>query len=811
MYYLLLENYNNYENRIIKKFDTVQEYKDDAIAKNHNYVHYTTKDVNFNKRDNITATHIFNDNISPDYLIWIDKTTGNIVSRWFVINYQHTSGGQFLATLKHDSIADNLASVLTSPAFIHKGYVGPSDPATFNKENMGFNQIKTKEGYIQDATRCAYIVGYLATDHTNLTNETFTYDTSGYDIEINTDFENWSLASLCNGTEQTTIDSSNVGNEVRFILEDNLSYREFVYNKENYFDRSTTAPDYWKISGSNIIEQIKSENWFSKFDLSWSDTVSKILLDNPSLISLSDYDTLISYNGKLIKFTDGFYRITVIQDISVQQSDWSYYDSGNLYNYLYNKVNAGLTIYYNSSITQSNLYPVAYKLFEKKFIVQAEKITNVPGTYKYTMNSTSELNLKDAPYKMFVIPYRTVETANYTFNNISLNKELALQWAMDIAKKLGNGIYDLQLLPYFPSAEISTIINYEIINLKHYIRDIEITYDATLTEGVNVVYLKDSNNDPVNFAFFFDYSTFETNAGAHGLDNETIYINISDYKISNECDMIRICSPNYASAFEFNPAKNRGNYSSYKAYCTYKPYNPFIYVTPNFGSLYGGNYKDNRGLILSGDFSLPIVNDAWINYQLNNKNYLLAFDRQIQNMEFNYSWQRREAIANSITGVAQGTTMGALTGASIGGPYGAIAGAVVGAGASTVGGIMDLTRQSQSFSESKDYAYDSFGYQLGNIKALPNTLNKVSSLVATSKLYPVFEYYTCTDEEKQALKDKIKYNGMSIGRIGTISQFLNPEGMTYIKCQLIRNTNIPCSANMLLDIYNELEKGVFIE
>lgn len=811
MYYLLLENYNNYENRIIKKFDTVQEYINDATAKSHNYVHYTTRDVNFNKGDNITATHIFNDNISPDYLLWIDKTTGNIVSRWFVINYQHTSGNQFLATLKHDSIADNLSSVLTSPAFIHKGYVGNSDPAVFNKENMGFNQIKTKEGYIQDITRCAYIVGYLATDHSNLTDENFTYNAVG-DVEFNVAFNDWNLSYLCDGTPKTTIDSSNLGNEVRFILRSNILYEEFVYNVGSSFVRGTLASDYWRIYGDNIRE-IVEDNWFDKFGLSWNDTITNIFTDNPSLISLLDYDEIKGYEGKLIKFTDGFYKITVIQDTSVQQDDWSYYDSGHLYNYIYNKVNTGLINHYDSYILDSNRYPVAYKLYERRFIIKAEKVSNVPGTYHYTMNSSSEKNLKDAPYKMFVIPYRTVETAEYTFNNKEINNELALQWAMDIAKKLGTGIYDLQLLPYFPDSEskIATTIDYIIIDFKHYIKGIHIDYDETLVEGSNVVYLKDSTDNIVNYAFFFERSTFKASASAYQLDNYPIVLSIPDYKISNECDLVRICSPNYASAFEFSPAKNGGRYSGYKVYCTYKPYNPFVYVSPNFTSLYGGNYKDNRGLILSGDFSLPIVNDSWINYQLNNKNYLLAFDRQIQNMEFNYTWQRREAVANAISGVTQGTTMGALTGASVGGPYGAVAGAIVGAGASTVGGILDLTRQRESFSESKDYAYDSFGYQLGNIKALPNTLNKVSSLVATSKLYPVFEYYTCTDEEKQALRDKIKYNGMSIGRIGTISQFLNPEGMTYIKCQLIRNTSISCSANQLLDIYNELEKGVFIE
>ena len=35
----------------------------------------------------------------------------------------------------------------------------------------------------------------------------------------------------------------------------------------------------------------------------------------------------------------------------------------------------------------------------------------------------------------------------------------------------------------------------------------------------------------------------------------------------------------------------------------------------------------------------------------------------------------------------------------------------------------------------------------------------------------MLEYYTCTEIEKQALRDKIKYNGMTVGTIGKIEDF----------------------------------------
>ena len=131
--------------------------------------------------------------------------------------------------------------------------------------------------------------------------------------------------------------------------------------------------------------------------------------------------------------------------------------------------------------------------------------------------------------------------------------------------------------------------------------------------------------------------------------------------------------------------------------------------------------------------------------------------------------------------------------------------------ASGVGGVMDLTMQKELQRDAKDYAKDNFKMNLQNIHALPNTLNKVSSLVATSKLFPFIEFYTCTDTEREAFRKKLKYNGYTIERIGFIKDFLNPSDTTFIKAKLIRNETITCDADELLEISNELNKGVFIE
>ena len=152
---------------------------------------------------------------------------------------------------------------------------------------------------------------------------------------------------------------------------------------------------------------------------------------------------------------------------------------------------------------------------------------------------------------------------------------------------------------------------------------------------------------------------------------------------------------------------------------------------------------------------------------------------------------------------------GALTGALVGGPIGAIVGGVIGAGASTAAGIRDYQLSEQLRQEAIDYKVDQFGYQLGNIKALPNSLSRTSALTYNNKLFPFLEFYSCTDEEKTALENKIKYNGMTVMRIGTIQEFLRSEP-SYIKGKLIRLEGTDNNFHVVNEIANEINKGVFI-
>ena len=165
-------------------------------------------------------------------------------------------------------------------------------------------------------------------------------------------------------------------------------------------------------------------------------------------------------------------------------------------------------------------------------------------------------------------------------------------------------------------------------------------------------------------------------------------------------------------------------------------------------------------------------------------------------------------ISNIQSGV--GALTGALTaGVTAGAVFGPLGGAVAGL-MSAAGGAADYATNIALQNEALDYKKDMFGYELGNIKAMPDSLAKVTAFTANNKVFPMLEYYTCTDEEKQALKDKIKYNGMTVMRIGKIVDFLQ-EDYSYIKGKVIRLEDIADDTNYLNQIANEIYKGVFIK
>lgn len=280
-------------------------------------------------------------------------------------------------------------------------------------------------------------------------------------------------------------------------------------------------------------------------------------------------------------------------------------------------------------------------------------------------------------------------------------------------------------------------------------------------------------------------------------------------KIDAECDMYRLVSPNYQGQFEFCVAKN-GGVEYFNVDVTLRPGNPYIHVNPNFKLMYGSDYNDARGLICSGDFSFGQLTSNWEQYQLQNKNYEAMFNRQIQSMDVEHKIQKQEALFGLIAGGMGGTSSSAMSGALIGGPAGAIVGGAVGGVASTIGGVMDYTNLKKRQEEQKDLAIDMHQFQLDNIQALPYSLTKCPAFTFNNKIFPFVERYSASDEEIKAFKHYLNLRSFNLNVVGVVRDYIGPTE-TFIKGQIIRLEGINEDSAIAQEIYDEFNKGVYIE
>lgn len=292
--------------------------------------------------------------------------------------------------------------------------------------------------------------------------------------------------------------------------------------------------------------------------------------------------------------------------------------------------------------------------------------------------------------------------------------------------------------------------------------------------------------------------------------------NSLDKKLKNECDFYRLTSPNYNSFYEFKKTKLAGGINGLNVVCTYKPYTPYIKINPNLNnSLYSSkDYNDSIGLVLSGDYSMPMMSDALINYELQNRNYQAIFNRQLVNLDVNnriaaeqQQWQGvMSMIGSPVTGGAGGAVAGAK-----GGPWGAIIGAAAGAatgGITTgIGYAKDKNWLLEQQAEVRDFAVDNFNYQLGNIQALPQTMTKSTPLSYNNKVWPILEYFSCTDTEKEVLRNKLKYDGMTIMAIGQIKDYV--DNGSFVKGKMIRFNDLGDDSHIANAIYEEVQKGFY--
>lgn len=794
--------------------------------------------ANFNVGDGVDTRFVIGKSDYEDngnYVLVADSE-GAISSRWFITDSDFNRQGQWVLTLRRDLLSDYKDVATNSPAIINRAMLGENNPLLFNTEGFSFNQIKKNEILLRDNYFMQWIYLYVAKG-VDISTDAVTVKTdasSGADILINTTIENsiysqgtksgqpfnqeyeiWLDELYATFKIQPTYGSAQTKNDrfkgyIKFddtsnngIFRDSVNSSLELYSSNDRLDlgtyssinsQDTSTHGYFKNNDKlcNKVAKLVYEN-FLEDNVGTYNSALDSDVNNP--VSRANEILLMAANNKIVEDSTGkYYRVFVTR------TEKSGTKSGNK-TYLFasaieNSISSKLTYQSNNSTYEAN-----YDYYEYTVNYREEVSLNLTFNIQANRNSTS------TDYDVIAIPtsglvlqtgeedpdtgYRPETTLNGTY-------DFAMAIASAIAKQFTNAkIYDVQLLPYSPYNSFYNSGDLDITNLPNGTSYQVISDTGTGHSGLTTAlfFLTD-----VNYTFDI-YQTVDIN---NFTDNAAI-----NKKISNECDMYRLCSPNYNGVFEFSVAKNNG-VSKFNVDMTLRPYQPYIHINPDFKGLYGQDFNDSRGLILGGDFSLPIINDKWQEYELNNKNYQQIFNRQIEHMDFENKMARREAIAGivggGLTGGISGGTLGAMAG--LGGP------ASVGIGAATAGlsmgaGAIDYNILKKRQSENRDLAFDMFEYNLGNIKALPYSLSKSNPFSYNYKQFPFIEVYEATEEEKNVLLNKITYQSMTVNAIGTIAEY-QQEQPTFISANIIRFEGEELDNHVSEELYNELAKGWYI-
>ena len=801
--------FNNYYNRTIKLPDKHK------VSDFSSYIVGQLQNVNFNPNDGVfTKVDQLVERPEADYVIYTEDND-NIISKWFLMDSTRLTSGFWKCSLQRDLIADNYQEVLNADTFIEKATLPDSSPLIFNKENIGVNQIKTSEELIKDESGCAWIVGYVDRKYeggkVELTSPEVVPDITVDDLE-QWPYYKYTSSSLLKERCYGYIANDSFDFEVIIQAGGNSLYKVVKdwSLKVDMTDRATFLPATTFVTTGGKLNDFVA----NKKDII-NQTVNQYKnLYYTTVLKPGDYNAIKELNGKFIydKASQKYFKITTEYGVEDQSKPITEDKQGE---YLYTWLRGQFAdIHAAGSGNPSYRLNVSYSYIT----IKLQAITGTIATHVITMPApANRLHCKDAPFDMFCIPFGDnigiSNSVNPLETPVDTNSTGYLALSQSLAQQLGVNLYDLQLLPFCPAAGLN--------------------YYKT-ADGKKYIDLNTGNSQRYTFATTSDYKNYMPliwcTASSGNLTTAT-YCGPKGYrnkKVDNECKMYRIVSGNYSATFEYNPEKfitnSTGAFTGLNVDFTYLPYQPFIRIAPKFTGLYGDEFHDARGLILSGDFSLMYLSDAWVNYQTQNKNYQQIFNREIQSMEFQNNIANQNNRIQAIVGALSGATTGAMAGASVGGVAGGVIGGVVGGAASAIGGYQDIKNTKALQAEAIDYKQDLFGYQLGNVKALPNSIAKSTAYNIINKIFPIIEFYDCTEEERTIVAKKIAWNGMTVMAIGRIADYINNSWTCqindntyvsdkgYIKGQLIRleSDNID-DAHLQATIIEEINKGWYLK
>lgn len=791
---LIFLNYNNYYNRIVKRpLPTLQNYLDDGAE----VVSELYSVINFNPNNGVSTIQTVNSLTSCDYVLCFDEF--GIASRWFVIGLSRNRLGQYQAELYRDLIADYWVETTTAPMFVKRALVSLGDPAIYNEENIAVNQILTRKDLLKDETECPWIIGYIPKNYPEQSQTIQFNYTPSPDITV-TSIEDW---------------EHYINLSKNYWAEDQTLYAEANYSwsgAANNFKAGITLA----MSSRGTIEAIPPTNANSWENFQFESPIytgniegqaDGVSTGNPRNFKEKLAEQIAGLNANTCyNYAKAFIGVPNIDPALEALVNKIVFDTST--NTTYRVVRKRQSVYYSQDYT--SLSGPLWQALNPVFNIRPDNFTNLSTTFfhlvgpyniiKYELSTlgaegevtftSNRTHLIDQPYDMFAMPYS--DDIYLGIDNtaaLKFSKAIAMGFAQQLAANIGStAVFDVQILPYCPVKDLLYVdqSGRKMINFKE-----------TAATAITTIPDSEGRSTQIGALFWCASSQFSFEIPYYiDLPNSSV-----SRKLMSVCDKYRLCSPNMASFFDFDPVKNNG-VGAIEVDCYYKPFNPYIHLNPRFGGLYGGmTGYEVRGLDLGGNFSLTQTSDAWTDYQLQNKNFQEIFNRQVENMEVSRKYERiNQALSGSVSALGTGVT----TGVALGNVYAGVAAGVTSGAAA----VSDYFISEKLYKEQLSFTKDNFEYALDNIRALPQTLTRVDALSPNNALFPYIEFYTCSAIERQAVIDKITYNGMTVGRIGTVQEFLQPSS-SFIQGELIRIEGV-LTPEQTNNIAKEFRLGVYL-
>lgn len=795
-YLTVLAGCLNYQNRIVLPSITESTYTQRAAS------FKRFEGVNFNPADGVETSQILNlgEGFEPDYLLITDAAY-YVQQRWFVMESSRNLFGQYNLRLRRDVLADFYPEIGRSYLKIERGWCPAASTLIFNPEGNSFSQLKTGEIPIKDYTQSRWYVGYLAGNAFEGGDISITIDDSTK-REYDESYEN--IAQAMAQYPGSAIDAAGSKNmmqeydirQLNVPLYDIIptiappvltSRRTYSVNVGAY--SSTSKIGNGARPAYQIIPSVIESNAFDILNGTLSsafhtDDVKKSLLQDMLRkigTTSAQYSKTVKSGGKVIRVGSDpyeFYQLNVYE-VSETSGESDMVIEGEGYKY----VNGVLD---EVSEVRKNQYGAA-STFTYSFTYNVRMVKAVWNLISKAGTVTIKnqvVKAGDAPYYVFAIPRDVLQVQYPETTGTLVDTSLADDLVYSMIRQLGEKIYDVQALPYFPGGH-----------------DLELE-----TGGLrlpNTDYYTDVRaGDKHTIICWIPSISCDKGAMTGGIDAW------DDIKLDNETRLVRLASPNYASLYDFSIAKNAG-VTGWAITMTVRPYQPYIHVAPIWGGMYSPMYQyDPKGLILGGNYSVDIVSSAWTSYEIANKNYQLIFDRNVQTLDLQQSIERNRDIRDMVSGLVNAgfATAGAY---ASGGAKGAVISAAKSAGG-LISSALSMQEAEQLRQNARDSMMDMQSYNLGNIRARPDTLTKVSSINRQNKGWPVAEIYTAPQNEVDAYIALRKYAGMTVGVIGRLNEYLreNPYKYRYIRAQVLR-LSAEVDTHMAQVINAELSGGCY--